>query len=213
MVSSNFKVLISAGPTREYFDSVRFLSNPSTGKMGYAIAEAAIERGFKVDLVSGPVSLKCPLGVNRISVETGEQMLNAVDALFPKCDLFISVAAVMDFRPISYENTKLKKDGNSIKVELSPTIDILKTMSDKKESQILVGFSAETNDLEENAKKKLFSKKLDWIVANLVGGSSGGFGSEMNEVVLLGCRGERVPVSSNFKKEVAKKILEKVIVS
>lgn len=209
-MKSDFRVLITAGPTREYFDPVRYMSNPSSGKMGYAIASEAASRGFQVDLVSGPVSLSCPEGVNRIMVETGDQMLDATAKRFPDCDLFIAVAAVMDFRPACYESQKLKKDGNSLHVELLPTTDILKTMSDRKTKQIVVGFSAETNDVEENAKKKLVRKDLHWIVANLVGAETGGFGTDDNEVVILGKDGQRIHVSPRSKVEVAQAILDVV---
>lgn len=206
------KVLITAGPTREYFDPVRFLSNPSTGKMGYALAQFCAEQeAMDVTLISGPVSLECPKDVKRIMVETGEEMYQAVSNHFDGCDLFIAVAAVMDFRPAIYTDQKFKKDGNSLQVNLLPTKDILKEMSFRKKDQILVGFSAETNDVENNALAKMNRKDLHWIVANQVGAESGGFGRNENSVLILGKNGERWEVSSRSKYEVARQIIQKVI--
>lgn len=208
MNSTPIRCLITAGPTREYIDPVRFLSNPSTGKMGFALAEAAIARGWSVDLVSGPVSLIEPDEVIRYPVETGEEMFNAVDALFDPCDIFISTAAVMDFRPVKRYEHKVKKGQAELEIAFEQTTDILATMSDRKVSQLMVGFAAETNDVETYARGKLERKDLDFIVANQIGGSEGGFGADENRVTLLGRTGSREVLALASKKEIAASLLE-----
>ena len=210
MKENTVRCLITAGATREFFDPVRYISNPSSGKMGYAIAEAAVSQGWSVDLVSGPVALAVPDGVRVHPVVTGEEMLRQVEGLFDSCDILIKSAAVCDFRPKDYGVQKMKKTSvERLVVEFEPVVDILKTMAARKRSdQVVVGFAAETNAVEHYARKKLESKNLDWIVANQVGGSDGGFGSDMNSVVLLGKGGERIDLGRDTKKRLAALLVE-----
>ena len=208
MSETPIRCLITAGPTREYIDPVRFLSNPSSGKMGFALAEAAIARGWTVDLVSGPVNLTEPDEVIRYPVETGEEMFNAVDALFDPCDIFISTAAVMDFRPVKAYDKKVKKEDAETTIAFESTTDILAEMSDRKVSQLMVGFAAESENIEAYALKKLAKKDLDFIVANQIGGMQGGFGRDENQVVLLGRDDFRKPYALASKKEIAEALLE-----
>ena len=166
MAGKKIKVLISAGPTREYIDPVRFISNPSTGKMGYLIAEYAKKKGFDVILVSGPTYLKPPEGVKLIKVETAEEMQKEILKNFPKVDLLIMAAAVSDWRPFRKFKNKLKRK-NQWTLKLIPNPDILKSVAKiKKESQKVVGFALETEDIIKNAEKKLKEKKLDLIIGN-----------------------------------------------
>ena len=208
MNSTPLRCLITAGPTREYIDPVRFISNPSTGKMGFAIAEAAVARGWSVDLVSGPVSLVEPDEVIRYPVETGEEMFNAVDALFDPCDVFISTAAVTDFRPVKQFDHKVKKGDAEMEIAFEGTTDILATMSERKVSQLMVGFAAESQNVEEYARKKLVGKDRDFIVANQIGGQHGGFGADENQVIVLGSNGERHSFDLASKKSIAEGLLE-----
>lgn len=205
-------VLITAGATREFFDPVRFISNPSSGKMGYAIAAAAKEFGAKVLLVSANVSLPVPEGVEIVPVTTGEEMLNAVRDAFPRCDVLIKTAAVCDFRPKTYEPHKRKKDGSGMIVEFEPVVDILKTVAaNKTPEQTVVGFAAETQDIEAYARKKLVEKNLDLIAANLVGrGNVGAFGSDDNTLFLLGHNGFRRVLGPGRKTEVGKRLIAEI---
>lgn len=206
------RVLITAGATREFFDPVRFISNPSSGKMGYAIAAAARERGWETELVSANVSLPAPSGVHLIPVSTGEEMLQAVSTAFPHCDILIKTAAVCDFRPKNYETQKRKKDGNGMIVEFEPVVDILKTVAaGKTPSQTVVGFAAETQDIEAYAQKKLVEKNLDLIAANLVGrGKTGAFGADDNTLFLLGHNHFRKVLGPALKTDLGKKLLTEV---
>ena len=167
--ASSIRCLITAGPTREHIDPVRFLSNPSTGKMGFALANAAVAQGWTVDLVTGPVALEEPEGVVLYPVTSAEEMFHQVDALFDVCDILIMTAAVSDFRPVKQHAKKEKKAQAAMTIEFERTVDILKTMTERKQHQIVVGFAAETDHIEEYARKKLFEKRCDWIVANKVG--------------------------------------------
>jgi phosphopantothenoylcysteine decarboxylase/phosphopantothenate--cysteine ligase len=161
------RCLITAGPTREFLDPVRFISNGSSGKMGYALAAEAVARGWSVDLVSGPVSLAAPAGVRVTRVVTAQEMYEACVPLFGGCDVFIAVAAVSDYKPRFRATEKTKKTGGTLTLELEPTVDILKTLAaTKTPQQTVVGFAAETRDVEIYAQRKLTEKKLDWIVAN-----------------------------------------------
>jgi phosphopantothenoylcysteine decarboxylase/phosphopantothenate--cysteine ligase len=180
------KILINAGPTREFIDPVRFISNPSSGKMGYALAEAAEQRGAEVTLVSGPVALSAPAGVRRVEVETAEEMFRACEQNFKTCDIFIASAAVGDYRAETPLKQKLKKGATKISLQLKSNPDILKTLSlAKKNGQVVVGFAAETENLLENSRKKLKEKRLDLIIANEISPSNTGFQSDDNEVVLI----------------------------
>lgn len=206
------KILITAGATREFFDPVRYISNPSSGKMGYAIAAAARERDWETELVSANVALTPPPGVNLIKVVTGDDMLAAARERFPQCDILVKTAAVCDFRPKHYEANKRKKDGNGMTVEFEPTTDILKTLAaGKTPRQTVVGFAAETQDIEAYAQKKLREKNLDLIVANLVGrGNVGAFGSDDNAVILLGQNGFRKEFGLAPKTEIARLLIAEI---
>lgn len=206
-------VLITAGATREFFDPVRYISNPSSGKMGFALAAAARERAWNVELVSVPaVALDVPAGTRRHDVVTGEEMLAVVQKLFPACDILIKAAAVCDFRPKHYEAQKKKKDGRGMIVEFEPTTDILKTVAGTKSArQTVVGFAAETQAIEAYALKKLHEKNLDLIVANRVGrGNVGAFGADENTVVLLGNGGFRKAFGPDPKIEIARRLIEEI---
>ena len=209
--SSSIRCLVTAGPTREWLDPVRFLSNPSTGKMGFAVADAAHERGWDVDLISGPVTLDIKSGVRRTFVETADEMLAACLDLFASCDFVIMAAAVCDHKPALFAKSKLKKSEISTILELEQTPDILAELGRRKASgQNLVGFAAETNDCLSNGKRKLRKKNLDWIVVNDVSLPECGFASDFNEVTLLGRNGEIVPVDLAPKLEVARILLERI---
>ncbi len=208
--ASSIRCLITAGPTREFLDPVRFLSNPSTGKMGFAIAEAAVEAGWTVDLVAGPVSLPEPEDVILYPVVSAEEMLNHVDALFDACDILIMTAAVSDFRPKVCFSEKQKKGDAALTVEFERTVDILKTMGTRKQKQVIVGFAAETNDVEAYAEKKLMAKNLDWIVANRVGEAGEGFASDTNFVTLIGRNGEHSSIGPDTKTQIAKDLIQRL---
>jgi phosphopantothenoylcysteine decarboxylase/phosphopantothenate--cysteine ligase len=174
------KVLITAGPTREPLDPVRFISNRSSGKMGYALAQAAIHAGAEVTLVSGPVNLSAPTNAKLLNVETAEEMYAAVMANIAQTDIFIGAAAVADYRPLLVEERKIKKSQDSPIIELQKNPDIISAVAKLPNKPFTVGFAAETDDLEAYALGKLHSKKLDMIAANWVGKAEGGFDSEQN---------------------------------
>ena len=178
-------VLVSAGPTQEKIDPVRYITNRSSGKMGYAVAEAAAARGACVTLVSGPVSLPVPEGVERVSVVSSADMFEAVHAAFGACDGLVMAAAPADFTPATAAEQKIKKNGREgITLELSATRDILKSIGERKENQRVMGFAAETEHLAENAAKKLSAKNLDMIAANDVTAAGAGFAVDTNAVTL-----------------------------
>jgi phosphopantothenoylcysteine decarboxylase/phosphopantothenate--cysteine ligase len=206
---SNKSVLITAGPTQEPIDPVRYVTNRSSGKMGYALAEAAVEAGAQVTLVSGPVNIKPPASCNFISVETAQEMYDAVMHHVSGKDVYIGTAAVADYSPAKVEGSKIKKDGSneSLVLEMKENQDILKTVSDKEDRPYVVGFAAETEDLLKNARKKLEKKKLDLIIANDVSDKSIGFDSEENEVTLI-TNSEEVLLDRSSKKKIAKRIVE-----
>ena len=208
--ASSIRCLITAGPTREFIDPVRFLSNPASGKMGYALAEAAVAAGWTVDLVAGPVALQEPDDVILYPVVSAEEMFHHVDALFDACDVLIMTAAVSDFRPVKRHAEKEKKAGASLQVEFEPTIDILKTMTERKAHQTVVGFAAETNNVDAYARKKLEEKRCDWIVANKVGEAGAGFAAETNEVTLIAADGSSLKIGPTSKKIIAKQLIELV---
>jgi phosphopantothenoylcysteine decarboxylase/phosphopantothenate--cysteine ligase len=206
--ASSIRCLITAGPTREFMDPVRFISNPSTGKMGFALAEAAVDAGWTVDLVAGPVALQEPDGAILYPVVTAEEMYHQVDALFDACDVLIMTAAVSDFRPVQKFDRKQKKEEAGLTVELERTIDILKTVTERKVQQTVVGFAAETNDVEAYARKKLESKRLDWIVANQIGQPGAGFAADTNEVLLLGADGSFKKIGPASKSAIAIELID-----
>ena len=181
------KLLVTAGPTREPIDSVRFISNYSSGKMGYAIAETGRAMGFDTTLVSGPVTIPPPEGVKTIQTDTAEEMNNAVTAEFPSCDILVMAAAVGDFRVARTSSEKIKKHQlQDMQLQLEFTEDILQNLSAvKKENQKVVGFAAESTDIIENAQKKLMEKSLDFIIANDISKADIGFGAEDNKVTLI----------------------------
>jgi phosphopantothenoylcysteine decarboxylase/phosphopantothenate--cysteine ligase len=205
----SIRCLITAGPTREFLDPVRFLSNPSTGKMGFAIAAAAVEFGWTVDLVAGPVALPEPKGALLYPVVTAEEMYRQVEALFGPADVFIATAAVSDWRPKKRLAQKLKRDTGGLTMELETCPDILAGMAaQKRDNQLLVGFAAETEKVEEHARRKLESKGIDWIAANSVAGLGGAFGSETNTLILLGRDGTREVIGPALKLDVARKLIQ-----
>lgn len=193
MNASSIRCLISAGPTREYFDPVRYVSNPSSGKMGYALAAAATERGWDVHLVSGPVMISPPAGVRFEPVTTGAEMFAAIDRAFDDCDILIMTAALIDFRPREVAPLKVKKDDLPMRIEMEPVVDVLGTVARRKRHQLVVGFAAETDHVEEYALRKLQAKNADYIVANRIGVEGGGFESDQNTILLLGRDGTRSP--------------------
>lgn len=202
------KILVSAGPTLEPLDPVRFISNHSSGKMGYAIARAAEYRGAEVTLVSGPVSLDVPAGVRMIPVKTAAEMAEAVFNHMEHSDVIIKVAAVADYRPVVQAAQKIKKKGEQLVLELEKNPDILQTLGQRKKQQVLVGFAAETQDLDANAQKKLQDKNLDIIVGNLVGSPQSGFGSDTNKVTLYFSDGKQKSLPIMGKEDVADILLD-----
>ena len=202
------RLLVSAGPTQEAIDPVRYISNRSSGKMGYAIAEAAHQRGAQVVLVSGPTSLPPPPGVELVPVETTEGMAKQITTRFSWSTVVVMAAAVADFRPKQAATRKLKKHGSlTAALELEPTVDILAELATRRTSQVLVGFAAETHDLLTHAKSKLASKGLDLIVANDVMKPGAGFGSDRNAVTVLERDGRTTEFPLKSKRELADDIL------
>ena len=206
---SGFKVLVTAGPTVEDLDPVRFLSNRSSGKMGYALAQAALQRGAEVFLVSGPTNLDAPAGARLIHVRSAAQMRDAVLKLYPEMDIVLKAAAVSDFRPVELSAQKIKKGSASMSLSLAQNDDILALLGKQKKNQMLVGFAAETEHLLESAEKKLKDKNLDFLVANDV--SKGVFGSDSSSVVILRRSGEIMTIEGQSKVAIAAKILDLVL--
>jgi len=204
------KVLVTAGPTREHIDPVRFLSNPSTGRMGYAVAEEASKRGAEVVLVSGPTFLPCPPGVRKIDVVSALEMKDAVLENLGKVSVVIMAAAVADFRPRNFYQSKIKKRDGLELLELERTEDIIESIREVPGSRILVGFAAETDDVIANAKKKLKEKGLDLVVANDVSAPSSGFAAEMNLAAIIGSHEEEVELRHLSKFELSGMILDRV---
>jgi phosphopantothenoylcysteine decarboxylase/phosphopantothenate--cysteine ligase len=208
--ASSIRCLITAGPTREFIDPVRYISNPSTGKMGFSIAKAALEAGWNVDLVAGPVALEEPKGAILYPVMTAEEMLHQVDALFDACDVLIMTAAVSDFRPVIQHIHKEKKGEALMNIEFERTTDILKTMSERKAHQTVVGFAAETENVITYANEKLASKNLDFIVANEVGREGTGFATDTNEVILIAADGSSIKLGPSTKSDIAEVLIQLV---
>ena len=201
--------LISAGPTREWSDPVRFLSNPSSGKMGYALARAAVDRGMQVTLVSGPTALKAPAGAEVLYVETAREMREAMSQRFAKADLIIMAAAGSDQRPETRSKQKQKKEQMRMTLDLVANPDILMELGkQKKNGQTLVGFAAETENLLPNARRKLREKNLDWIVANDVSEKDRGFQSDFNKISLLSKEQNEMDFEYQEKNSLARKIME-----
>ena len=208
------KCLISAGPTREWIDPVRFISNPSSGKMGYAIAKEARDMGFEVCLISGPVELPKPIGIEVVDVESALDMKRAIDEKFSFYDWVIMTAAVCDHRSKSSSKIKLSKEQFPENISMTRNPDILKGLGKKKsKSQLLVGFAAETHMVLESARKKLKQKNLDWIVANDVSKTNQGFSSDQNEVTLINSDGLESQIARADKSVIAKEILHAIHLS
>ncbi len=209
---AGLRVLVTAGPTREHLDPVRFISNPSSGKMGYACARVAARRGAEVVLVSGPSRLTPPVGVRTIKVVSAEEMLQACLEHFPDCGVVIKAAGVVDYGPQEESVQKIKKAGRqSLSLELALTPDILRTLSQKKKDQILVGFAAETEKIIEYARVKMEAKNLDLIVANDVALKGAGFETDTNIVKILQPEGPTQELPLLTKEEVAEIILDRVL--
>jgi phosphopantothenoylcysteine decarboxylase/phosphopantothenate--cysteine ligase len=204
-------VVVTAGPTVEDIDPVRFVSNRSSGRMGYRLAEAARDRGAKVTLISGPTALPAPAGVELVPVRSAEQMALAVSEHAKNASIVVMAAAVSDYRPATAASSKIKKSDGAAQLELVRTPDILRALGETKGERILVGFAAETDDVLENARKKLASKRLDLIVANDVGRAGSGFAGESNAAVLIDADGGEVEVPLVSKRELAERILDRVI--
>lgn len=202
-------VLITAGPTREKIDPVRYLTNRSSGRMGYALAEAALRRGARVLLISGPTALKPPAAAEVTRVESAREMHDAVVRLLPEASIVIKAAAVSDFSSSNPPRQKIKH-GGKLTLDLEPTMDILAEIARRKTSQIVVGFAAETENILENAGKKLASKSLDMIVANDVSQAGVGFDSDRNAVTMLTAT-ETIQVPETTKWEVAQRVLDQVV--
>ena len=204
------KVMVTAGPTRERLDPVRHMTNPSSGKMGYALAKVANRRGAEVTLVSGPTLLPPPRGIKRIQVTTAQEMHQAVTESFSQMDAVIMAAAVSDYRPKETAPEKVKKSSGNEVLELERTEDILFLLGQLKKGQVLIGFAAETENLLENAKEKLQHKNLDFIVANNLTTANAGFGSDTNEVTILWPGGEVETVPLETKDLIAMQIWDRV---
>ncbi len=204
-------VLVTAGPTVEDIDPVRFLSNRSSGRMGYRVAEAARDRGARVILVSGPTALSAPSGIERVAVRSAEEMARAVADRVGEAGVVVMAAAVADYRSASVSPTKVKKTAGPATLELVRTSDILRSLGQAKGERTLVGFAAETDHVIENAWKKLREKNLDLIVANDVSREGAGFGTETNAAVLLDREGGEVPVPLGSKRALADAIWDRVI--
>jgi phosphopantothenoylcysteine decarboxylase / phosphopantothenate---cysteine ligase len=204
-------VLVTAGPTYEDLDPVRFISNRSSGKMGYAVAEAAARRGAKVFLISGPTSLDCPESVERLDVRSAEQMLQAVEARFPSATIAVFAAAVADYRPAKPASEKIKRNADELMIRLQPNPDILATVAREKGERLVVGFAAETDHVAENARKKLEKKNADLIVANDVTAEGAGFDTDTNIVTIFSRDGRDLPLPRLTKIEVARRILDEAL--
>jgi phosphopantothenoylcysteine decarboxylase/phosphopantothenate--cysteine ligase len=202
---TGLNVLITAGPTRERLDPVRYLSNRSSGKMGYAVAAAAREAGAHVTIVSGPVHLPTPPGITRIDVESARDMHSAVHRHVAEADIFIAAAAVADFQPVAVAKQKIKKQGGAVKLDLEPAPDIIKSVAEMSGRPFVVGFAAETNDVEDNARAKLKRKKLDMIAANRVGDGVA-FDCDDNALTVI-WPGGQAEVARGPKIEVARELI------
>jgi phosphopantothenoylcysteine decarboxylase/phosphopantothenate--cysteine ligase len=203
------KFLVTAGPTREPIDPVRYVSNRSSGKMAYAIAEAALDAGHDVILISGQVSLQPPRAAKLISVSTSDEMFDAVHRDASKCDICVMCAAVADYKPASVSPTKIKKHNENVSLELIPTRDILDSLGHWHDRRfLLVGFAAETNDVEKNAARKLREKNCDIMIANDVSSAKSGMESDKNEVTILFQNGERQKISRAPKKFIARQLVK-----
>jgi len=203
------KVLVTAGPTIAAIDPVRFITNRSSGKMGYAIAEEAAYRGAEVVLVSGQTHIKPPYGVELVNIKTTEDMYNAVTSRFEEADIVIKAAAVADYKPKTYSDAKIKKASSELTIEFVKDLDILKKLGEMKTHQILVGFAAESHDLLQNAQGKLVKKNLDYIVANDI--TKTGFATDDNKVAILRREGDPIYLESMAKRNVARELFNVIL--
>lgn len=204
-------ILITAGPTRAPIDPVRFITNKSTGKMGYEIAKEAKDRGANVTLISGPTSLVRPEGVNFIQITTNEEMFEAVKERYHESDIVVKTAAVADYKIKEYSEDKIKKSENDLSLVFVRDNDILKYLGENKKNQILVGFAAESSSVKENAIKKLKGKNLDFIVANDISKSDTGFGSDDNRVTIISKDEKEVELEKMSKRDVASNIFDMIL--
>jgi phosphopantothenoylcysteine decarboxylase/phosphopantothenate--cysteine ligase len=202
------RFLVTAGPTREPIDPVRYLSNRSSGKMGFAIAAAALQAGHKVTLISGPVNLDPPRGAQFISVSTSDEMFDATDRYVRNCDVLVMCAAVTDYKAKNVSPGKIKKRDANFSLQLVPTRDILGSLAKQDRQFLVVGFAAETNDVEENAQKKLRDKNCDIVVANDVSRANSGMESDENEVTILFRNGEKEKISRTSKQIIARELVK-----
>ena len=208
---SNMKILVTAGPTREYIDPVRYISNPSSGKMGYSIAKECSNRGAKVALVSGPTHIAPPPLVSLYRIDTAKEMYDKTLELFPSCDIVFKSAAVGDYTVEERAEHKIKKSEDFLDLRLTKNPDILKELGRRKQDQILVGFAAETEDIETYALGKLEDKNLDFIFVNDVGGKDTGFASDTNMGILFTKKGERIEFCMQEKAILARGIIDEVL--
>jgi len=202
------KFVVTAGPTREPIDPIRFLSNRSSGQMGYAIAEAAIEAGHEVVLISGPVKLTPPNNARFVSINTSDEMYDAVQQAVGDCDALVMCAAVSDYKPARYLTQKLKKKAATLSLEFVPTRDILASIAKQEHPFLIIGFAAETEDVAANAKKKLREKNCDMIVANDVSTNEYGMESAENEVTIFFRTGETKKIFRAPKKNIARELVK-----
>jgi phosphopantothenoylcysteine decarboxylase/phosphopantothenate--cysteine ligase len=202
------RFVVTAGPTREPLDPIRYLSNRSSGKMGYAIAQAAIEAGHEVVLISGPVNIDAPKGVTSVAVSTSDEMHDAVHRHLAGADVMVMCAAVADYKPAIVSEQKIKKHREPLSLDLVPTRDILASLGKEDRQFLLVGFAAETNELEENAQKKLREKNCDIIVANDVSAADSGMERDENEVTILFRNNEKRKISRAPKKIIARELVK-----
>jgi phosphopantothenoylcysteine decarboxylase/phosphopantothenate--cysteine ligase len=203
-------ILVTAGPTHEPIDAVRFIGNRSSGKMGFAVAAEAARRGARVTLVAGPVALPDPPRVEVLHVETSAEMAAVVFEHYESVDAVVMAAAVSDFRPDRAAQGKVKKDAGSLELKLEQTVDILATLGKEKENQVLVGFAAETDNVVREGRRKLIEKNLDLLVANEVGRAGTGFGSEANRAAILAATGDDVDLRDWTKAELARAICDRL---
>jgi phosphopantothenoylcysteine decarboxylase/phosphopantothenate--cysteine ligase len=204
------RILVTAGPTHEPIDAVRFIANRSTGKMGFAIATEAARRGARVTVVTGPVALPDPPGVEVLRVETSAEMAEVIFGHYAGVDAVVMAAAVADFRPDRATPGKIKKDTGPLELKLERAVDILATLGKQKENQVLVGFAAETDHVLDEGRRKLGEKNLDFLVANEVGRSGTGFGSETNRAAILAASGDDVELRDWTKAELARAICDRL---
>lgn len=208
---SGKRLLVTAGPTRETIDPVRFISNPSSGKMGFAVAKAASQRGAAVTLITGPSALPDPAGITVVRIESAHEMTTAVLDRFDATDIVVKTAAVSDYRPEKKAKSKIKKVQDEMTLRLVKNQDILKTLGSRKSGQILIGFAAETDDLRQNAQSKIKNKNLDMIVGNLIGTEDAGFASDNNTVNLFFPDGTVESLPTMTKLDVAHSLLDRVL--